>query len=272
MARRIGLIGQPNTGKSFSRTFIEDVSDCFVISPSDKDAYLRNGDKPAKALDLTIKGEDYRKVAKDKKLSVNQLIKAIVTSPPPDMKVSGHHVFVADLNYIETYIKFINDYMPHIKNLFIADFTHLISDVVTSKAFMRRNSGGQAFARYTDLAADALNNVFKAIGGLRDDLLVITEFHAQMGEDDFYDVFLTAGKMLKDKFLPKSYFDIMLCTHVLPYDDNIEVAKDRYKFVVEKIEPFDARTANLFSDEAIKGMIPNDMGLVLKKIRKYYNI
>ena len=111
----------------------------------------------------------------------------------------------------------------------------------------------------------------------REDLLVVSEFHIQIPPDAdaegelFYEVFVPAGKMLNNAFKPKSYFDIMLCTHVLPYDDELE-DKDRFKFVVTRKAPFDGRAMGMFSDIAVKGMIPNDMGLVLNRVRKRFNI
>lgn len=275
MARRIGVMGLPNTGKSFSRTYIQNSEDCFVITPSDKDPYLRKDGKPVEELKILINGKCYKEVAKDNKQTPEVLIKGIVNkATPPEWKIeiTGNYAFVADLNFIGVYIGFIAEIMPNIKNLFIADFTHIISEVVTSSKFMKRSSGGEAFARYTDLAADSLNNVFKSIGGLRGDLLVFTEFHTQMGDEGFYKIFLPAGKMLSDKFLPESYFDIMLCTTVLPYSETIDDEAERYKFIVNKQEPYDARSANLFGDLANKGMIPNNMDIVLERIRKYYNI
>lgn len=275
MAKRIGIIGSYNTGKSFSRTYIKDPESCFVINPSDKESFLRKEGKPLQELEILIDGKSYKDYAKSKGISTYKVIEAISKGKIPENRITsitGNSVYLPDLAYVGSHVYFIAKFMPKIKNLFLADFTHFISAEVTSVEFMKRSSGGQAFARYTDLASTALNSIFKSMEGLREDLLVITEFHCQMGDDGMYRIFMPAGKMLSDKFLPESYFDIMLFTKVLKYSDDIKDEKDRYKFVVTKQEPYDARSANIFNDIAERGLIPNNMEVVLNKIRKHYNI
>lgn len=107
-------------------------------------------------------------------------------------------------------------------------------------------------------------------------MLVITEFHVQVpkevaNEELYYDVFVPAGGMLNNSFKPKSYFDIVLFTTVLPYDPE-GVDEDRYKFVTVRREPFDARTMNLFADVSVNGMMPNNMQVVLDRVRPAFGL
>ena len=78
-------------------------------------------------------------------------------------------------------------------------------------------------------------------------------------------------KMLNNSFLPKSYFDIMLVSYVEPYSDDVK-DEDRFKFIVTYKEPYDGRAMGLFNDIADKGMIPNDMSIVLERVRKRFNL
>ena len=141
MASRMAVMGLPNTGKSFSRQFIKNPEECFVISPSGKDHHLV-GDGITK-LDMKIgQVSGLREVAA--KLGVPSTHDAIArfsgTDLPPNSSTSGNYAVVL-------YLKFIDRHMPQIKNVFLADFTHWISRVLTTAEFRRRKSGGEAFAR-----------------------------------------------------------------------------------------------------------------------------
>ena len=152
--------------------------------------------------------------------------------------------------------------------LILPDFTHYISEVIANKNFILRKSGGEAFQRFWELAADALNNFITSIDELREDLLVVTEFHCEFNEaNNMYEIFVPGGKMLKDKFLPDSYYDVMLYTHVLEDAEGIKQG-DRYKFVTRRTDKYNARCLNLFEE----AYIPNDLQMVSDKVREYVGI
>lgn len=270
MAHRLGVMGEPNTGKSFSRRSIKHVEKCLVISPSSKHSHLMKDEKQVSKLKVTLTlkdGSSYNGYP-----TMNRLVESGQLPEGSKLSVTGNRIIEPDVKKITTYLKFVDKFMPHINVVFLADFTHFMSKIISSETFQKRSSGGQAFQRYLDLAVDSLNNCFLVVDELqRDDLIIVSEFHVQLkDEDGYYDVFLTAGKMLNDAFLPKSYFDHMLCTTVLDYEENEKGDNEttRYKFVVNKQKPFDARCAGLFDNISIDGMIPNDMRLVLNKIFK----
>ena len=82
-----------------------------------------------------------------------------------------------------------------------------------------------------------------------------------------FEIFVPGGKMLKDKFLPDSYYDVMLYTHVLEDDGTIKQS-DRYKFVTHRTDKYNARCLNLFEET----YIPNDLQLVVDKVKDYIGI
>jgi len=276
MATRLGILGFPNTGKSFSRSFIKKGEECFVISPSGKEHFLKHSEgKPIEKLNISLGPFDStEKVMANLKLeSIHQVIRAFNQTGFPvgvPLKITGNYVICDDVNYVFDYLKFISKHMLHIKNVFQADFTHFVSKIITGQVFRSRKSGGEAFAKYLDLASDCLNNIFIGAEQLRDDLIIATEFHTTMKDGDNYDnflgVFVPAGRMINDKLLPKSYFDYTLFTHCLSWSENIE-EKDRYKFVVVKKEPYDGRMGNMFPEHE-KGMIPNNLEVVLNRMRE----
>jgi len=122
-----------------------------------------------------------------------------------------------------------------------------------------------------ELAGDALNGYFLNIDNLREDMLVVTEFHSTFdanGENPQYKIFVPAGNMLSEKFLPDSYYDYLLYTKVISEAVESDYTK-RFKFVVNRTGPYPARSANAFSGQM---EIPNDLQYVLDSVRKYIGI
>lgn len=155
--------------------------------------------------------------------------------------------------------------MPHIKVIILPDFTHYISKILATKSFIEQKSGGQAFQRFWELAANALNSFFLHIDKLPEDLIVVTEFHIEFDESaNMYKIFVPGGKMLNDKFLADSYYDILLYTHVESEDDFPE-DEDRYKFVTKRIGKYNARSAGLFKEPFVE----NNLQEVIDRVKKY---
>jgi len=278
MAQRIGIIGHPNTGKSYSRLTIKDGENYFVISPSQKFSFLKDSNgKAVKPLDIKTSQFDGFKDFKKKTGAKHphQMVKALSEQDelPEGVEITGNYVMCSMMEYVPAYLDLIDKFMPHIKAIFIADFTHYISYVISSDFFRSRKKGGEAFERYYDLAADSLHQIFLYIQNLeREDLLVVTEFHAEYDEEeDVYVIYVPAGKMIRNRFKPESYFDFMIHTYVVPYEDEQDDTK-RFKFVVQKVGKYDGRMTNLFADIQENGMIPNDMQLVLDKVSEFLGI
>lgn len=271
MAYKIGIIGLTNTGKSFSRKTIKNGEECFILSPSHKALHIRDSKgESLKPLNISTETTKFNnldefavKLGTNKNGIASKLLK--VSSP---IIITGNYVVMKDVRVLEDWIKFVATKMPHIKTLILPDFTHYISEVIAQKEFIQRKSGGEAFQRFWELAADALNNFITSIDDLREDLLVVTEYHCEYNEaNNMFEIFVPGGKMLKDKFIPDSYYDVMLYTHVMDDDGNIK-QEDRYKFVTHRTDKYNARCLNLFEDT----FIPNDLQMVIDKVREYVGI
>lgn len=148
-AERIAIMGPPNSGKSYSRRMIKDASNCFLISPSRKEPHLFKGDQPLPELGIEIGNTKGWKDVMAKLGSSNRhsALKALLNSPPPEIKFTGNHVWCPNMMYIPVYLELIDKFMPEIDVVFIGDFTHYISHIIASPEFMARTKGGQAFAR-----------------------------------------------------------------------------------------------------------------------------
>ncbi len=273
MAVKIAIVGTYNSGKSYSRQFLKKGEESFLISPSSKSSHMTNSaGKPVDELNIGI-GVETTFDGVCKRLGVktrHEVIRIFMTSGlPKEAVVTGNYAVVPDIHDIPMYMQFIDQYMPHIKNIFVGDFTHYITNVITGDEFRARKRGDEAFARYIDLAADSLHNVLIAPDKLkRKDIIVLTEYHDKYDPDrDSYRIFVPAGNMLSDKIKPETYYDYFLCTHVLNYDEERDDTK-RFKFVITKKDRYDGRMAGLFNDVAKDGMIPNDIQLVIDRIRK----
>jgi hypothetical protein len=104
---------------------------------------------------------------------------------------------------------------------------------------------------------------------MRKDLIIVTEYHVELiPETGVYEIFTPGGKMLKEKFLPSSYYDTFLFTDC-KYDENDENGNVEYRYVTRKIKRYpEARSIGNFEDL----FIPNDLQMVLTQVRKYNGI
>ena len=269
MAYKIGLVGLTNTGKSFSRRTIKNGEEVFILSPSQKALHIRDSKgNPLKPLNISTEtSKNTEEICAKIGVTRNNLAGKLIRNNTP-LAITGNYLVMKDVRLLEDWIRFVSTKMPNIKVLILPDFTHYISEVIAQKEFIQRKSGGEAFQRFWELAADALNNFITSIDELREDLLVVTEYHCEYNEaTNMFEIFVPGGKMLKDKFLPDSYYDVMLYTHVLEDDGTIK-QEDRYKFVTHRTDKYNARCLNLFEDT----YIPNDLQLVLNKVREYIGI
>lgn len=272
MAFRVGVTGLPNTGKSFAWKFYRG-DDVFAILPSSKILHARREDGSLLSKHpLRINGKTLAEIAEQTKLgSEYAAMNAIMSKNKPvsEVETSGHYVQCSDVRYVQMYKLFVSKYMPQIKITLNPDFTHYISFIIQSEEFQRRKSGGEAFARFWELAADTLRNVILVADKMRPDMLDITEFHSVWNEDlNQFEIYTPAGNMLVDKFKPETYFDIMLYSYVIPYEQ-VTKESDRFKFMVIKREGYDGRSMGLFEDVADAGLIPNNMGMVIERLREY---
>lgn len=277
MASKIGICGLANTGKSYSRRFIKDGENVFILAPSNKATHLKtSGGDPLKPFDITTKNYKTMDQAVTE-LGLNTVTNVIRawnkampagTLKPENLK--GNMQLITDLKDLPVWLEFISKHMPWIHTLIIPDFTHFISLVISEDAFIQRKAGGEAYQRFWELAASALRNFIISIDKYRHDLLVVTEYHAEYKEDrGIYDIFVPAGKMLSEKFLVPSYYDILLFTDVKIENSGDEMETSEYRFVTKPTSKYPyARAMNLWEEP----YIPNNLQDVLDKVRDYLGI
>jgi hypothetical protein len=308
MGMRVGIAGSQNTGKSYGRRYIWDGENVMIIQPSVKTPHLfqsipgtKTIPSPEEIDKLIATGK--RKVVKrfdvvspeGKYTGVQDALERLAPQGMPktlhawlsgiDEKkkpgyfgktndearkyLTGNIILCEKLEQLQFFIFFVNKWMPWIHTIILPDFTHFISEKITSQEFINRKIGGEQYAKYLDLAAEALRSFITASDKLREDLVVVTEYHVEwlpdLGE---YEVFLPGGKMIKEKFLPTSYYDTFLFTDC-KYPENEENEEVEYRYVTRKTRKYpEARTIGGFEDL----YIPNNLQEVLTKLREYNGI
>jgi hypothetical protein len=153
MAIKLGIIGLPNTGKSFSRKSIKRGEDVFVIAPTRKGMHLTTSDgKPIQPFNLEFgEWKTTEAIMKAKGYStIAQTLEQVMKSDK-EVKVTGNWIICKKLKDLETYLKWVSLKMPLIKTIILPDFTHFISEVIADPAFIGRKAGGEAFQRLNTL-------------------------------------------------------------------------------------------------------------------------
>lgn len=275
MAVKIGIAGPFNSGKSFARRTLVHGENAFVLMPSAKAAHLTDS-KGRPVRYFTVNGKTMQQQLREKReqnpnLETRDLLPVIGRlSQDKEKKVvlEGNFTIEKKLENLPAWLELIDLYMPHIKTLILPDFTHYVSHVLASEAFIKRKAGGEAFQRYVDLAGLILRSFIETIDELRPDLLVVTEYHVERNEDDpesTWRIFSPGGRMINEKFLLESYYDFFLMTHVeRPTGENKDT-DPVYSFVTKRWKNYNARCANLFDT----ALIPNDLQMVTEKVRGY---
>lgn len=270
MAIKFGLLGSPNTGKSYSRKNLP-AEDTIVLMPSDKFTYLYNKDKTA-APELTISTSKVDNESFATKLGWKKdvppalhTILTIMNSPDLQSKassfnISGSYLLVQDLTTLPQVLDFISKFTSK-SIIILADFTHYLTNFTRTPYFQSKSAG---YDKYVKMAYETLEAFFTStIDNLRDDIVVITEFHVEDDESkEQGSIFVPAGKMLKGWFKPESYFDVLLGTYVKVDPDKPK--SEWYKFVTAPINNKFIRDLGAF-DEIY---IPNDLSLVIPRVRE----
>lgn len=270
---RVGILGDSNTGKSFSWAFYDRPDEVFSICPTTKIETLgaiSHPDFNIQDLNISYDGKDMGNTILHFQKEYNgapglvKLINHMVNTPSlasdPKMKVTGHVQMVSNINSVSMMKRLVSMYMPEKRIILTHDFGHYLNYIMQSSEFRARKAGDQAYARFWDMASDALEQIFFSPNSLRYGMIDVTEFHVQLDADmGKYDIFAPGGKMLQDKFKGKSYFDIALFSRVIPFEEQA-VQKERYKFVAVQKDYFDGRDLNLLHDLIDhKGEISNYM-------------
>lgn len=305
MGRRIGVGGYQNTGKSWGRRYIPDGENVMIIQPSVKTSHLFQSipgidkmtpeqidkaitdgkRKPVQSFDIKSPEGRYNNLQEALALvtdpvkrslyymlaMINEKKKIDYFGKTPEAArkhLQGNIILCEEIAQLEFFIDFVNKWMPWIHTIILPDFTHFITEKLTSPGFLARKVGGEQYAKYLDLAAESLRGFIKSSDRLRKELIVVTEYHVELiPETSVYEIFTPGGKMLKEKFLPSSYYDTFLFTDV-KYGENDEDDVD-YRFVTRKTRKYpEARSIGNFEDL----YMPNNLQDVLTKVRQYDDI
>lgn len=148
-------------------------------------------------------------------------------------------------------------YSTQSKSIVIDDAGYLITN-----EFMRNHGNGKGnavFSMYNDIADHFWNLIQFIVNKVQEDKIVYVVMHEET--NDFGEIKpKTIGKLLDEKVNIEGMFTIVLRS---VYQDN------KYQFVTQSIDGSVAKSPiGLFTDE----YIDNDLLLVDKAIRKYYEI
>lgn len=278
MGYLLGIGGNQNTGKSYSRSFLKE--EAVVITCNTKSIYLTKKDGSA-VDEIMIKSSDHKTMAETlQKWNVSHVTQlaqlacnaALTGKSRPSLDIIGNYIVVENIIQAQIWLQFVSLFMPHIKVVIFPDFTHFITETLTDTNFRLRGKTKEAFERYVDLAADAFNTFFKSARATRKELIQVIEFHIEFDENArVWNIFTPGGKMLKEKFKPESYFDVFLVSHFIDEEDDKDLKyADRFQFLTRKHKHFDARS-NVHDPET-ELMVPNNLQDVITRIRKRENI
>jgi len=165
----------------------------------------------------------------------------------------------------------ISNKRPEIKVIVVEDLTHFFTSITLGDEF--RNKGKTkdgTWSRWNDLGAVIYDTLFGKIATLREDLIIIYQFHIEVVSNGLSEVWKlkTPGSLLEREVDLPSYFTYLLYTKVLPYDKALK-ASERYLFVTNDDGVRPAKTPYGLFDEETELNIPSDMALVIDRIRKF---
>lgn len=280
MAFRVAIGGLPNSGKSFSRRTIPDGENVIVLAPSSKATHLKNSDGKPSGL-LNFKGNKFKNWEEAQALyskatgveikNKRGVIEFLLAQPhdkrPKRENFEGSITVVKALDDIKYWLTFVDKIMPWVHTIILPDLTHFISEEISKESFINRKAGGEAYQRFWELGGAALRNIVLYSDYLREDLIIVTEYHTLFSETEGnYQLYVPAGKMLTEKFKPETYYDVFLFTDV-KFAENGRA--EEYRFLTEVNSQYpNARSMGIFGQEHI----PNDLKLVLSKVREYYGL
>jgi ABC-type dipeptide/oligopeptide/nickel transport system ATPase component len=236
MANGIAIVGDSGSGKS---TSIGNAPELGIVGLNPAETFIIN----VKGKPLPIRGW-------------KALYKAIDLSRPP---TEGNYLATTDTALIIKTLGFINANRPDIKNVAIDDNQYIMSEEFMANAL---KTGYDKFNKMAKNMYDVINTGIN----MRDDINFIILTHDD--EEEGKSKIKTLGKMLDDKVNLAGLFTVVLYTLT-----KTNAQGTTYHFVTNKyiddrgIHIMAKSPAGMFEEK----IIPNDMGVVLKKIEEYNN-
>lgn len=238
MANGIAVVGDSGSGKSTSigqapELGIEGLnpSETFIINVKGKPLPFRGWKSNYKTIDIT---------------------------KPPTAE-NGNYLCTTDTPLIIKTLQFINANRPDIKNVILDDSQYIMSEEFMANAL---KTGYDKFNKMAKNMYDIINTGIN----MREDMNFIILTHDD--EEDGKSKIKTLGKMLDDKVNLAGLFTVVLYTTT-----RTSTSGTTYHFVTNKhiddrgIHVMAKSPAGMFEEK----LIPNDMGLVLRKINEYNN-
>ena len=226
MAEMIAIVGESGSGKSTSIRNLNP-AETFIISTT--------GKRPG------IKGA----------------LKKYPNFTKTDSGYTGNFVTTANVDKIDTSLKYINTKRPDVKVVVIDDFQYVMAFEAMDRA------GDKGFDKFTQMAQHAYQ-VLKSAMNLRDDLYVVVSTHSENTGDRInpYYKMKTLGKMLDNTITLEGLFTYVFFTAIQRDDDG----NPSYKFMTNSDGTTTGKSPmGLFNDL----YIDNDLKLVIDRIEEY---
>lgn len=226
MAEMIAIVGESGSGKSTSIRNLNP-AETFIISTT--------GKRPG------IKGA----------------LKKYPNFTKTDSGYTGNFVTTANVDKIDTILKYINTKRPDVKVVVIDDFQYVMAFEAMDRA------GDKGYDKFTQMAQHAYQ-VLKSAMNLRDDLYVVVSTHSENTGDRInpYYKMKTLGKMLDNTITLEGLFTYVFFTAIQRDDDG----NPSYKFMTNSDGTTTGKSPmGLFNDL----YIDNDLKLVIDRIEEY---
>lgn len=180
--------------------------------------------------------------------------------PRVPINQGGNYYESEDAGNIAAAIKYIQDNRKDVKNIVVDDAGYLMGLEIIAKAKTK------AFDKWTDLAVNKMKmvNAIREMNRVRPEVNVFCVYHQEKADDNTFKI-KTGGKMIDNNVLLDGLFTIILYTEVSKNAANGDVL---YQFRT-KANGMDTCKApvGMFPEE----YIPNDSGIVVDYMDKYYN-
>ncbi len=167
--------------------------------------------------------------------------------------------YVDEPSKITALMKAISDKRPEIKNIIIDTLT-----LAMNSQFMNKVSE-KGYEKYNVMSYDAYESI-SVIDDIREDLTVVVMAHSESndtGEGYRKSEFkVPGGKFLKEKIDPLAMFTVVLETEVQFGNES-----PTYSFITNS----NGRNCAKSPEDMLEFRIPNDLSLVINRIKDYYN-
>jgi len=170
--------------------------------------------------------------------------------------------YLIEHNYakIINYIKWFSDERPEIKYLIVDDAQYVLATEFVDRALEK------GYDKWSEMAQHLFKMVSPTLHSkLREDLTIFFLFHTESASEGSKEKIKTSGKLIDQHVTLEGLFTIVLFAEVLPPESSD--GRAQYFFRTQTDGKKTAKSpAGMFDDV----LIPNDLGLVVTRMEKYY--